>query len=559
MPSLPGVRIIPETPVLSWERGHPALALLACHALQQPCIFPSVMGALTESILDFLCGALPAQAPEEARRLATTGFIDCIGVALAGADQPVTRNLWRSEQGGRKESRVLLSATRLPAAGAALIGSAAAHALDLDDYAFANHTSAVLVPPILAEAEVVNASGVRMLGAYLAGFEVWSVLARREKDYMQGAGWHPTGVYGPVAAAAALCWLRGMSRRESRNALGLAAAAGGGVMDNFGTQAKPYQAARAAEAGVVAVRRALAGLDAGPEALDGAGGFLKVISPAGRVDRVSPANDLGKDWYMAEHGLNIKRYPVVGAAQRCVDAALQLHADHELDCGRIERVTARISEAYSSVMQFRLPVDAMQAKFSLEFAVAAALIFGRLSLAEMRDESVRREDVQALMERVARLEGPDDDPVYPVGARHDTVSVSLDDGTEIVSDPVHRYRGHCQNPLSMSELRAKFMDCATSLGTRASPPSEGRMPSFPGNKPGARTSSPRRGQDALVPNVFPARQRSRRLLRKLPGSSEGRMPSFPRELAAELFERLERLEELSGVADLPELPLFLSS
>ena len=124
-------------------------------------------------------------------------------------------------------------------------------------------------------------------------------------------------------------------------------------MDNFGTQAKPYQAARAAEAGVVAVRRALAGLDAGPEALDGAGGFLKVISPAGRVDRASPANDLGKDWYMAEHGLNIKRYPVVGAAQRCVDAALQLHADHELDCGRIERVTARISEAHSSVMQFR--------------------------------------------------------------------------------------------------------------------------------------------------------------------------------------------------------------
>ena len=150
------------------------------------------MGALTESILDFLCGDLPAQAPEEARRLATTGFIDCIGVALAGADQPVTRNLWRSEQGGRKESRVLLSATRLPAAGAALIGSAAAHALDLDDYAFANHTSAVLAPPILAEAEVVNASGVRMLGAYLAGFEVWSVLARREKDYMQGAGgWRP--------------------------------------------------------------------------------------------------------------------------------------------------------------------------------------------------------------------------------------------------------------------------------------------------------------------------------------------------------------------------------
>lgn len=465
----------------------------------------AAMGALTESVLDFLCGDLPARAPEKARRIAVTGFIDCLGVALAGAGEPVTRNLWRAERGGAPESRVLLSGERMPAAAAALIGSAAAHALDLDDYAFANHTSAVLAPPILAEAEVVQASGARMLGAYLAGFEVWSVLARREKDYMQGAGWHPTGVYGPIGAAAALCWLRGMPRAETRNALGLAAAAGGGVMDNFGTQAKPYQAARAAEAGVAAVRRALAGLDAGPHALDGPGGFLQTISPKGRVDSESPASDLGKDWYMAEHGLNIKRYPVVGAAQRCVDAALQLRRDHEFDPAAIRGVTARISEDHSSVMRFRLPSDAMQAKFSLEFAVAAALLFGRLGLEEMRDDCVRREDVQALMRKVERDEGPDDDPVYPVGARYDTVSLLPEDGSEIVSEPVYRYRGHGANPLEREELRAKFMDCAASAGARASPPSQGRMPSF-------------------------------------------------RVLAVELFELFERLEELDGVDDLPELP-----
>ena len=453
------------------------------------------MGALTESVLDFLCGELPARAPEKARRIAVTGFIDCLGVALAGADQPVVRNLLKSDGMGNPESRLLLSGERLPASAAALIGSVAAHALDLDDYAFANHTSAVLVPPILAEAEVAGASGARMIDGYLAGFEVWSVLARREQDYMQGAGWHPTGVYGPVGTAAALCRLRGMPRAATRNALGLAAAAGGGVMDNFGTQAKPYQAARAAEAGVAAVRRALAGLDAGPHALDGPGGFLQTISPNGRVDRAAPAPELGTDWYMAEHGLNIKRYPVVGAAQRCVDAAVQLRRDHGVDAAAIERVTARISKDHSSVMQFRLPSDAMQAKFSLEFAVASALLLGRLGLEEMRDDCVRRDDVQALMRRVHREEGPDDDPVYPVGARHDTVGLLLRDGSEIVSEPVYRYRGHGRNPLSESELRAKFMDCATFTGA----------------------------------------------------VSEG--------LAAKLFDGLSRLDELTGVAGLPELPI----
>ena len=452
------------------------------------------MGALTESVLDFLCGDAPARAPAEARRIAVTGFIDCIGVALAGADQPVVRNLRRSDGGGKPEARLLLSGERMPAAAAALIGSAAAHALDLDDYAFANHTSAVLAPPILAEAEVVQASGADMIEAYLAGFEVWSVLARREQDYMQGAGWHPTGVYGPVGAAAALSRLRGMSRRETRNALGLAAAAGGGVMDNFGTQAKPYQAARAAEAGVTAVRRALAGVDAGPDALDGAGGFLQTISPRGHVDRASAATELGKDWHMAEHGLNIKRYPVVGAAQRCVDAALQMRADHGPDPAAIERVTARVSEAHSSVMQFRLPADAMQAKFSLEFAVAAPLIFGRLGFAEMRDDCVLLDDVQALMRKVERQEGPDDDPLYPVGARFDTVGVLLDDGNMLESEPVHRYRGHGQNPLSPDELRAKFMECATVTG------------------------------------------------------------AVPDAMAADLFERLLRLEELGSVREITKLP-----
>lgn len=427
------------------------------------------MGALTESVVDFLCGELPGRAPEEARRIAVTGFVDCIGVALAGARQPVVQNLLKSDGGGALESRLLLGGEWMPAATAALIGSAAAHALDLDDYAFANHTSAVLVPPILAEAEVVCASGAGMIDAYLAGFEVWSVLARREKDYMQAAGWHPTGLYGPVGAAAALCRLRGMPADQTRNALGLAAAAGGGVMDNFGTQAKPYQAARAARAGVTAVRRALAGLDAGPNALDGRGGFLQTISPNGRVDRASPASELGSDWYMAAHGLNIKRYPVVGAAQRCVDAALQVRADHAFDPAAIHRVIARISEAHSSVMQFRLPSDAMQAKFSLEFAVAAALSFGRLSLAEMRDACVQNSDMQALMQRVERSEGPDDDPIYPVGARHDTVSVVLADGTRLDSQPVHRYRGHGQNPLTREELRAKFLDCAAPAAQNLAP------------------------------------------------------------------------------------------
>jgi 2-methylcitrate dehydratase PrpD len=55
--------------------------------------------------------------------------------------------------------------------------------------------------------------------------------------------------------------------------------------------------------------------------------------------------------------------------------------------------------------------------------------------------------------------GPDDDPSYPVGARFDSLTITLQDGTQLTSEPVHRFRGHGDNPMSSQELRDKFETC----------------------------------------------------------------------------------------------------
>ena len=98
--------------------------------------------------------------------------------------------------------------------------------------------------------------------------------------------------------------------------------------------------------------------------------------------------------------------------------------------------------------------------------VAAGLIAGKVGLSELSDNFVAREDLQQLMKRVDIEIGPDDDPDYPVGAKWDTVSVRLRDGTTLESKPVRRFRGHGQNPLTRLELAEKFNDCvAPKLGT----------------------------------------------------------------------------------------------
>lgn len=419
------------------------------------------MGALAESILDFLDGPALDEPPEKALRVAADGFTDCIAVMIAGAGEPITRNLitHAESRGGPKESRILLGKRRAPVSLATLVGAGAAHALDFDDYAFSNHVSALLVPAILAEAERTAGKGRDFVRAYLGGFEVWGAVMKREPDHLHSKGWHPTGVFGPIGVVAALSRLRGLTRPQTAAALGLAAAHAGGVMDNFGTQAKPYQGARAAEAGVTCIELALAGLDAGRHAVDGTGGLLAALSPAGRADLTSSADWLGREWIAARDGLNIKPHPTVGASQRAIDAAIQIHDDYSFDIDAIETVIARVSEKHAAVMRFHRPATALEAKFSLEFGVAAGLIAGRVGLAEASDGFVRREDVQGLMRKVVIEVGPDDDPEYPIGAKADSVGVRLHGGMSFESEAVRRFRGHGLNPMSREELRQKFHDC----------------------------------------------------------------------------------------------------
>jgi 2-methylcitrate dehydratase PrpD len=419
------------------------------------------LGALTESIVEFLAGDAFAAMPDGAAALAVNGFTDCLAVMVAGHDEPVTRLVRAQVQaaGAGAGSRMLLGERPCAPSQAALLGTTAAHALDFDDYAYSNHVSALLVPAIIAEAERSGASGRDMVAAYVAGFEVWGTVFKREPDHLHSRGWHPTGVFGPLGVAAALCRLRRLDADACRSAIGLAVASGGGVMDNFGTHAKPWQGGRAAEAGVVAMELAARGMHAGPDALDGSGGLMAALSPAGRVDRESPAGHLGHEWMAAGPSLNIKPHPTVGASQRAIDAAIQLHRDHAPEPGAIRRVTARVSEKHAAVMRLHRPRTAAEARFSLEFGVAAGLLNGRVGLAELNDGFVQDPRVQALLRKVEIVTGPDDDPSYPVGARFDTVSLELEDGRHIDSERVYRFRGHGDNPMSAPELRAKFEDC----------------------------------------------------------------------------------------------------
>jgi 2-methylcitrate dehydratase PrpD len=420
---------------------------------------------LTSDIGAFLSALPRSGIPPEAMPIVRAGFTDCVAVMLAGRDQDVTR-IVGANVGASFGDGVLVAGLGAP--DAALLYGTAAHALDYDDVALSGHPSAVLVPAILAEAADRGAGGRTMANAYVAGYEVWAELIRRDADQLHMKGWHPSAVIGTIAAAAACAVVRGLDAGKAAHAAGIAASLAGGVAANFGSMTKPFQVARAAQSGVVAARLADAGMTASPDAFEHKLGFLHAISPKGNVDTAAPAA-LGREWRILETGLNIKLYPVCYCAHRPLDAMLGLVQGEDLNPDDIAGVDVEIGQAQAAVLRNHRPQRALDAKFSAEFAMAAAAIARRCGMSEVSDAFVGRSDVQAFMPKVSITETSQISREDPLMAPTNRVRVTLRDNRELRSPPVSHPRGHFKNPIDAEALWGKFADCANGAPIDARP------------------------------------------------------------------------------------------
>ncbi len=420
---------------------------------------------ITRSLGRFVSELSYDAIPEAALRAVRTGFTDCVAVMLAGIDEPVARIVREqiATRGPSGEASLYLGSEFAAAPDAALANAVAGHALDYDDVALAGHPSVVLVPAILAEAEALGASGKAAAAAYVAGYESWARLVERDKDALHRKGWHPTAVLGPVAAAAACAHLRRLDPAKATQALGMAASMAGGVVANFGTMTKPLQAGRAAASGVTAARLADAGLTAAEDALEHAVGLLNALSPKGRVDTETPLDDLGREWRLASLGVNVKKYPMCYGTHRSIDGMLDLIAANDLIPEQVAEVEVTIGGAQMAMLRNHRPTTGLEAKFSMEFAMASALAVRQAGLQQLTDDFVRRGDVQSLLPRVKLAlndVAAEDDPAF---ASYDRVRVRRTDGSQIASPEIKFARGHWAMPLKEGELWTKFRDCTAGI------------------------------------------------------------------------------------------------
>jgi len=413
------------------------------------------MTELTREAARFVAGLRYCDLPPGGVRTATSGISDCVSVMMLGLDEPVT-SIVASAAPRADEAAALWGKFRTSADHAALVNATAAHSLDFDDTCGESHPSAVLLPAILAAGEPF-ATGEDILTAYVAGYEIWCELVARDREKHHAKGFHPSGIFGTIGAAAACANILRLSVEQSTAALAIAASMSAGLVANFGTMTKPFQLGRAAQGGVLAAQMAARGMTAGVDTLEHQSGFLSAFSPTGQVDRVS-APRFGETWRILTEGLNIKLYPVCYAAHRLINAALAIEKPAR-GVGDIRAIRAHLGKNQSRILRYTSASDALEAKFSAEFAVAAALLSGNVGLRELDDTYVRREDIRDLTRLIRRVESSETDPDQPLFSPADWIEIEFTNG-EICSSPRVRYPlGHARNPVPDSRLKLKFDEC----------------------------------------------------------------------------------------------------
>ncbi|MDB5820133.1 MAG: MmgE/PrpD family protein, partial [Rhizobacter sp.] len=259
--------------------------------------------------------------------------------------------------------------------------------------------------------------------------------------------------------------LAGLDAERTTHALAIAASQSAGLIASFGSMTKPLHAGRAAQAGLLAARLAAQGFTGAVDALEHAKGLMRGISPGGRVDLESP-NEAGRIWKLPVAGLNIKKYPSCFATHRALDGMLAIVEEEAIAPDAVARVQVTISRRNRSTLRFAAPQTVLEAKFSMQFAMAAALIARRCGLLELREAFVARPDVQALMRRIDVLPEDREDSRRPGEAPEDIVCVETTDGRRFVRKVAY-VRGGPELPLRPGELFTKFESCLVSGGLHA--------------------------------------------------------------------------------------------
>jgi 2-methylcitrate dehydratase PrpD len=420
----------------------------------------------TAKIAGFIVDAAYEDIPSEAVIIAKQGVLDWLGVAIAGASEPVVAIIAQYAKGlaAKMEASGICQGFMTTAELASLINGSMGHALDFDD-TFANsaryniHPTTCILPAALSVVERLKLSGRDLLLSYVAGMETTYRIGAAIGQSIPEIGWYPTPILGTLGAAAACAKALQIDASQTRSALGIAASLANGLKKNVETMTKTMHAGNAARNGVIVATLAQGGLTGNQSVLDGKISFCEVFSGRQASDMM-PVDDLGKEWWIVSTGLGFKPYPCCRATHPAIDAILYLKRRYGIRPERVASIISRVNPLVLGMTTAHRPKTAYEAKFSMEYCIAKSIMNGEITMRDFTDKEVQGSSWQQLI--------PCIEFEHPAQWGHGAVDllteiiIRLDSG-ETYAHTVSVPKGEPENPMSLDELTAKFRQLSSSV------------------------------------------------------------------------------------------------
>jgi len=330
------------------------------------------------------------------------------------------------------------------------------------------HPAPVIAPTALAVARQNRASGQATLDAMVRGYEAMIRLGMSvgPTHYRY---WHNTSTCGAVGAAITAAYLLCLSAEQTAHAIRLALVQTSGLWQTRldPCDAKPWHLSRTAQTGVQAAYLAQAGLRGPALAFEGEKGFFAAACPDARPEMLTAA--LGGDWQI--HATSFKPWSACRHAHPAIHAALGLRDAWSSQADPLPWTQVRHIEirTYNDAIAFcdrPDPIDAAQARFSLQHGVAVALCEGAPSPASFDAPAIANPQISTLRKTTCLAADAEFCQRYPLhfGAR---VTVYWHNG-QCLSHAVHDALGDPECPLSETALFAIADSALASAGWQES-------------------------------------------------------------------------------------------
>lgn len=402
--------------------------------------------AFTES-LQF--SDIPAPALAQAKLC----LLDWLGCAIQGYARKHSSpaKAYVRTMGGSSQAAMIGEKLPSSVVNAAFFNGYLGHILEMDDVdrESISHPATVVAPAALAVGEWKGKSGEDLLTAIVTGYEV---MLRIGAAVTPGhyAIWHTTGTAGAFGAAMAAGKLLGLPRPQLDWALGNAGTMAAGLWQFLpdGGMSKFLHAGKAAANGVAAAYLASENFTGATRILEGEQGFFAGFA---RQD-INPAifEDFGTNFRTAL--VSIKPYPCCRHTHSAIDAANELRL-----AAKGAGINAVRAEAYGTALNIagiENPSTPQEAKFSLRFCIARALLHGLLTEKDFTQETLHDPATRALMQQITLVQSPELDAMMPQNWPS-RMEAEFSDGAGAKAR-INSPKGDPDNPVDWNSIKDKF-------------------------------------------------------------------------------------------------------